>query len=117
VHFFVTPDYVFIENQLASLMSRASRERERERACERAGELARSLAKNSKLPSSRSLARRKIEVVQLALARSRKFLPIFCTLVVRVWKISNDHVCVFSDFYLFKKNGRFLESKTYLKRL
>ena len=59
---------------------RASRERERERACERVSELARSLAKNLKSSSSRSLARRKIEVAQLALARSRKFSPIFCTL-------------------------------------
>jgi hypothetical protein len=60
---------------------RASRERERERACERVSELARSLAKNLKSSSSRSLARLKIEVAQLALARSRKFSPIFCTLV------------------------------------
>ena len=64
----------------SELFTRASRERERERACERAGELARSLAKNLKSSSSRSLARRKIEVSQLALARSRKFLPVFCTL-------------------------------------
>ena len=59
---------------------RASRERERKRACERVSELARSLAKNLKSSSSRSLARRKFEVAQLALARSRKFSPIFCTL-------------------------------------
>ena len=56
--------------------------RERERACERVSELARSLAKNLKSLSSRSLARRKFEVAQLALARSRKFSPIFCTLAV-----------------------------------
>jgi hypothetical protein len=65
----------------SELTSRASRERERERACERVSELARSLAKNLKSSSSRSLARRKIEVAQLALARSRKFSPIFCTLI------------------------------------
>ena len=59
---------------------RASRERERERAGERVSELARSLAKNLKSLSSRSLARLKIEVAQLALAHSRKFSPIFCTL-------------------------------------
>ena len=68
----------------SELFTRASRERERERACERAGELARSLAKNLKSSSSRSLARRKIEVSQLALARSRKFLPVFCTLTTTI---------------------------------
>jgi predicted amidophosphoribosyltransferase len=62
---------------------RASRERERERAFERVSELARSLAKNLKSSSSRSLARLKIEVAQLALARSRKFSSIFCTLIGR----------------------------------
>jgi len=71
-----------------------------ERACERVSELARSLAKNLKSSSSRSLARLKIEVAQLALARSRKFSPIFCTLVVATCE---DHTFAMLYFILPKE--------------
>ena len=40
-----------------------------------------------------SLARRKIEAAQLALARSRKFSPIFCTLAVEI--VTGSFVVVF----------------------
>ena len=57
-----------------------------------AGERACSLARqNLKSSSSRSLAGLKIEVAQLALARSRKFWPIFCTLIITPLNSSTCH--------------------------